>query len=134
MYGLSALCPRSGSRQKARPGTRLQITLFPPPLSQAKTELKKPALQRDSLGWRRTTQLSSMLAQLFLPSSPSSQGHDIQTQAEGCSRVMFFIYWKCFANPAALPSGQLLSLPASKTACAKNRESIKGNRKYLQTE
>lgn len=40
MYELSALCHRSGSCQKACPGTLLQITPFPPPLPQAKPELK----------------------------------------------------------------------------------------------
>lgn len=124
MFGLSALCPRPGSRRKACPGTLLQITPFPPPLSQAKPELKKRALQRDTLGWRRAMQLSSMLAQLFLPSSPSNQGHDIQTEAGECSRVMFIHYWKRLLTlPLCLP-GQLLSLPASKTGCAKNGESI----------
>lgn len=54
-----------------------------------KPELKKPVLQYDSLGWVRAVQLSSMLVQLFLPSSPSNLEHDIQTQAEVCNRVMF---------------------------------------------
>lgn len=75
MYGLSvcALCPRCWSRQKACPGTLLQITPFPPPLSQTKLELKKPALQCGSLGRRRATQLSSMLAQLFFHLPPQTR-------------------------------------------------------------
>lgn len=50
---------------------------------QARTQ--NPALQSDSLGWRRTMQLISMPAQLFLHSSPPRQRHDIQTQTEGYS-------------------------------------------------